>query len=342
MRQVFAAELGQVLVRDAEVPVPGPGEALVRTTLVGICGSDTHALAGHHPLLYPPYVPGHEAIGVVEALGEGVDSPALGTRVLLKPNLPCGDCENCRSERSNCCQTLAWVGCDPSGAHPGAMADLFLAPARNLYPLPEQVSDQQAALVECLATPVHAARMAGDLTGRRVVVMGAGTIGVLMLVAARMAGAQTLVVTDLEPAKRDRAVQLGADAAVDAASTSFADDVVAALGGKAEVVFDCVAVEASARQWTSIVRRGATICIVGVPNRDFTVPMPLIQDWELRVQGCAAYTEVDVEQAIRIGAEIPADLIICEVRPLEDAAAAFEQASRSTSGKVLLAPGGGQ
>lgn len=339
MRQVFAEKLGSVVVREVDAPRPGPGEALVRTRLAGICGSDTHAVAGHHPLLYPPYVPGHEAVGTVEALGEGVDGPAPGTRVMLKPNLPCGECENCTAGRSNACQTLAWVGCDPSGEHPGAMGDLFVARAANLYPVADEVTDEQAALIECLATPVHAARIAGDLTGRRVVVMGAGTIGVLMVIAARHAGAGTIVVTDLEADKRDRGVRLGADAAVDAASPTFADDVIAALGGRAEVVFDCVAMEASARQWTSIVRRAATICIVGVPPGDFVVPMPLIQDWELRIQGCAAYAEQDVEAAIALGADIPADEIVSGVRTWDEAAAAFDEAARSTSGKVLIGPG---
>ncbi|SDL23141.1 zinc-dependent alcohol dehydrogenase [Tessaracoccus oleiagri] len=340
MKRVLAAEIGRVEVVDVEEPTPPPHHALVRTLASGICGSDTHAVAGHHPLLPPPYYPGHEAVGVVERQAADGTGPAAGTRVLLKPNVACGECVNCLAGRSNACQRLAWVGCDPSGAYPGAMAELFTAPSRNLYEVPADAADEQAVLVECLATPVHAARIAGDITGARVVVMGAGTIGILMLLAAREAGAGTIVVTDLDPAKRDRAVRLGADAAVDGAAEDFAEQVQGALGGLADVIFDCVAMEASARQWTQLVRRAATICIVGVPPRDFVVPMPLIQDWELRVQGCAAYTEVDVEKALTMAARIPADEIVTAQHPFEDAAAAFDEAARFSSGKVLVTPGG--
>ena len=340
MKQAFAESIGNLIVREVEKPEPGPNEVRVATLLAGICGSDLHAVAGQHPLLYPQYVPGHEAVGVVDALGPGVTSPAVGTRVLLKPNLQCGECVNCLAGRDNACQVLAWVGCDPSGTHPGAMADYFLVRPSNLFAVPDDVSDEQAALVEPLATPMHAARIAGDLSGAKVVVMGAGSIGILMLVAALSAGAAAVVVTDLDSSKRDRAVRLGAVAAVDGASATFTDEVLAALDGPADVIFDCVAMEVSARQWTSIVRRAATIVIVGVPPRDFVVPMPLIQDWELRVQGSAAYTESDIKAALAAGGSIPVDEIVSGVFPLSESTEAFEAANQPTSGKVLLRPDG--
>lgn len=340
MKRVFAAEVGTVRVVDVDEPTPPPHHAVVRTLAAGICGSDTHAVAGQHPLLPPPYYPGHEAVGIVEHPAADGTGPAAGARVMLKPNVACGECINCVAGRSNACQDLAWVGCDPSGAYPGAMAELFNAPSSNLYEVPDEATVEQAVLVECLATPVHAARLAGDIRGARVVVMGAGTIGILMLLAAREAGAGTIVVTDLDPTKRDRAIRLGADAVVDGAAADFSTQVHGALGGLADVIFDCVAMEASARQWTQIVRRAATICVVGVPPRDFVVPMPLIQDWELRVQGCAAYTEVDVEKALGMAARIPADEIVTATHPFEHAAEAFEEAARSSSGKVLVAPVG--
>lgn len=340
MLQAFAEKIGSLIVREVDKPEPGPGEVRVATLLAGICGSDLHAVAGQHPLLYPQYVPGHEAVGVVDALGPGVAGPAVGTRVLLKPNLQCGECVNCLAGRDNACQTLAWVGCDPSGVHPGAMADFFLVRPSNLFEVPESVSDEQAALVEPLATPMHAARIAGDITGAKVVVMGAGTIGILMLVAALQSGAGSVVVTDLDPSKRDRAVRLGAVAAVDGRSANFTQEVLDALGGPADVIFDCVAMEVSAKQWTSIVRRAATIVIVGVPPSDFVVPMPLIQDWELRVQGSAAYTESDIKEALAVGGSIPVDEVVSDVFPLSKSTEAFEAAAQPTSGKVLLRPDG--
>lgn len=338
MKRVFVEALGSVVTVDDAVPEPAGNQAVVRLLAAGVCGSDTHAVAGEHPLLPPPYYPGHEAVGVVQQSAPDGSGPEEGTRVVLKPNLPCGECVNCVAGRTNACQTLRWIGCDPAGDFPGAMAELFLAPTTNLYQVPAGVSDGQAALVECLATPVHAARIAGDLTGARVLVQGAGTIGVLALIAARHAGATRVVVSDLEPDKRDRATRLGADAAVDPRSEAFGEEVRDAAGGHIDVIFDCVANERSAAQWTSVIRRAGTVSIVGVPPRDYALPMPLIQDWELRVQGSAAYTERDVEAAMAMAHEIPAEEIISARYPLTDASRAFAEAAEHTSGKILITP----
>lgn len=340
MTRVVAEQIGLVGVTESPIPTPGRGEVLVRTTLAGICGSDTHAVAGHHPLLAPPYFPGHEATGVIAELGHAVTSHTVGQRVILKPNVCCGQCENCRAGRSNACQDLRWIGCDPSGALPGAMAGYFLAPAANLYAVPDQVSDRQAVLVECLATPVHAARIAGDLTGTRVLVLGAGTIGLFAVMAAGRAGAATIVVSDLEPDKRERALRHGADVVVDGAAPGFADEVRAGLDGPADVVFDCVSNEQSAGQAVSALRRSGTLLVVGVPPRDFTLPMPLVQDWELRIQGCANYTDEDLVTALGIAHTLPDKEIISEHLPLGEAAVAFERAARYTSGKIVLGPEG--
>jgi L-iditol 2-dehydrogenase len=317
MRAVVEPGTG-VRLEQVEVTVPGPGEVLVRSTLVGICGSDTHAVAAHHPFLTSAYVPGHEAIGVVVALGEGVDGPAVGRRVLLKPNVSCGSCVNCVAGRTNACEQLAWIGCDPSQARAGAMAGFFVAPASNLYPVPDGVGDREAVLVECLATPVHAARIAGDLVGAHVVVLGGGTIGLLCVVAALRAGAGRVVVTDLERTKLDRAVRVGALAGVLASVDDVPAAVRAALGGPADVVFDCVANERSLAQAVAVLRRAGTLLVVGVPPQAGRVELPLVQDWELRVQGCAAYTHEDVLTALDVAAagRLPVDELVSETYPL--------------------------
>lgn len=340
MRQVMIEPTSGVRLRTSLRPVPGPGEVLVRSALVGICGSDTHALAGHHPFLTAPYVPGHEATGVVVGLGQGVGNLKEGQRVLLKPNVTCGTCVNCVAGRSNACERLAWIGCDPSRTLAGAMADYFTAPAANLYRVPDEVGDQAAVLVECLATPVHAARIAGDLSGARVVVLGAGTIGALCVVAALRAGAGSVVITDMDQGKIDRAVRIGASGGVLASASRLDDDVRAQLGGLADVVFDCVANERSLTQAVELLRRAGTLVIVGVPSRPGTINLPIVQDWELRVQGCAAYTEEDILTSIDIAAVggIPVAEIISAVLPLPDVTDAFERAAADSSGKVLVAP----
>lgn len=329
-----------VTLERREIPTPAPDQALVRSTLIGICGSDTHALAGHHPFLASTYLPGHEATGVIEALGEGAEGLALGQRVILKPNVSCGTCLNCLADRSNACETLSWIGCDPSLRWAGAMAEYFVAPVGNLYPVPAGVDDATAALVECLATPVHAARIAGDLTGARVVILGAGTIGLLCVVAALDAGATNIVVTDLDRGKLERAQRVGAHHAVLASDTDADEQVASALGTRADVVLDCVASERSFAQAISLLRRAGTLVVVGVPARDAVLPMPIIQDFEIRVQGSAAYTEADMKTALEIARRggLPTGEVVSQTFELSRAADAFTAAAADNSGKILIAP----
>lgn len=340
MARAVAEPRSGVSLESAPVPTPAADQVLVRSVLVGICGSDTHAIAGHHPFLASQYLPGHEATGVVTALGADVEGFEVGQRVLLKPNVACGHCVNCLADRSNACEQLSWIGCDPSGHWAGAMAEYFVAPAGNLYAVPDSVDDETAALVECLATPVHAARIAGDLSGARVVVLGAGTIGVLCVVAALNAGAGTVVVTDLDEGKLARATRIGAHGAVKASDADADAQVAAALGGRADVVLDCVASERSFAQAVSLLRRAGTLVVVGVPARDAVLPMPVIQDFEIRVQGSAAYNEADIETALRIAVDggLPTAEVISSRYSLAEVTEAFAAAAADSSGKVLVAP----
>ena len=342
LRALVEPGLG-VRLEEVLVPEPRAGEVLVRSTLVGICGSDTHAAAGHHPFLTAPYVPGHEATGVVVSLGAEVDGFALGQRVLLKPSVACGACPNCLAGRTNTCESLAWIGCDSSRVLAGAMAEYFVAPTGSLYLVPDALDDQEAALVECLATPVHAARIAGDLAGARVVVFGVGTIGLLSVVAALNAGAQAVVVTDMEQSKIDRAVRCGALGGVLASAQDLELGVRSILDGPADVVFDCVASERSLAQAVGLLRRAGTLLVIGVPPRPAPINLPFVQDGELRVQGCAAYTEQDMTTAIEIAVAggIPVAELVSGSYGLQDVAIAFAAAAADTSGKVMVTPARG-
>jgi threonine dehydrogenase-like Zn-dependent dehydrogenase len=339
MRRAVAEPLVGIRLEDAPVPRPEPDQVLVRSSLVGICGSDIHALAGQHPFLASTYLPGHEATGVVAGLGSAVSGIAVGQRVLLKPNVACGRCVNCLADRSNACERLTWIGCDPSGRWAGAMADYFVAPASNAYPVPDEVDDPTAALVECLATPVHAVRIAGDVTGARVVVLGAGTIGLLCVVAALQAGAGTVVVTDMDEGKLARAARVGAHGGVLASSPDADAQVAEAVGGPADVVLDCVASARSFAQAVGLLRRAGTLVVVGVPARDALLPMPVIQDREIRVQGSAAYTEADVRAAIAIAVAggIPTAEVVSGTYGLDEVAGAFAAATADSTGKLLIA-----
>ena len=335
IRYVVATAPGVVEIEQGTAPVPGPGEVLIRMSVVGICGSDIHASHGRHPFVALPYRPGHEVVGAVEATGEGVEL-AVGTRVVVEPILACGQCKYCRDGRYNLCATMSFFGCT---APTGGMADLFVLPADRAVPVPEQLSDLQAALIEPLSTPVHAVSLAGpDLTGKTVAILGAGTIGLLTLAAARRAGAARIAVSDPLAAKRELASKLGADSVHDARAPGMVEAVRDDLGTSADVVFDCVAVQPTVDQAIAIAVKGGTVVVVGVPAAPVTVPLPEIQDLQVRIQGSATYTRDNYRESMAMlaaGLVSPDDFVTARY-PLAQAADAFADASSGNQVKVVV------
>lgn len=340
MRRVIVQDDGAIEVRTVQVPDPGEGEVLVRTLVSGVCGSDTHAAHGAHPFINLPYAPGHEVVGRIAALGPGAPAHLeVGARVTVEPTLVCGRCKQCRAGRENLCEELRFFGC---GADQGGMADWFTIAGTRLHLIPEGFTDEQAALVEPLSTPVHAVRLAcagiGDLTGRTVAIIGAGTIGLLVLAAARHFGARDVVVTDVLPAKRERAARLGASAVVDATGSDVVGEVRAALGQSADVVFDCVAVQQTVDQAIGMALKAGTVVVVGVPTAAVTVPLPIVQDQQVRIQGSATYLPEDYRTAMEMIAagEVSAPDLVTASYPLDQVAQAFEASSGGEHVKVLV------
>ncbi|WP_370517570.1 zinc-binding dehydrogenase [Pseudactinotalea sp. HY160] len=343
MRRVSVVAPGEVRVDDVPRPSPQAGEVLVRTAVAGVCGSDTHAAAGQHPFVPLPYNPGHEVVGVIAGVGEGVSGYAAGDRVTVEPTLPCWACKMCSTGRSNLCENLRFFGC---GHAQGGMADYFTIPAGRLHRVPEHFTDAEAALIEPLATPVHAVRLAGadrpagpgGLAGRAVAIIGAGTIGLLVLKAARHAGARRIVMTDPLPAKRELALRLGADAVVDARGAGVPGRVRAELGESADVVFDCVAIQATVDQAIAMALKAGTVVIVGVARGPVTVPLPEIQDQQVRIQGSATYLPEDYTDSIEIIASgaVRAEDFVTATFPMERAAEAFAAAVDGSQVKVLV------
>jgi 2-desacetyl-2-hydroxyethyl bacteriochlorophyllide A dehydrogenase len=337
IRRVRIPRAGIVDVVSVAAPVPGRQDALVRTRAVGICGSDLHALTGSHPFISLPCFPGHEVVGTVEAVGSDVTDVTAGDRVLAEANLVCGHCVYCRSQRYNLCSELKVLGCQTEGA----MADLFTIPADRLHRAPEALDDSQAALVEPLSTATHAVRMAGDLSGGTVAILGGGTVGLLCLIAALDAGAETVAVTDLQASKRSLAIRLGAAGAIDGGSPDAVDEVKEALESRPDVTFDCVATQASVTQAVALALKGGTVMVVGVPTADVVIPLPLVQDREIRIQGSAMYVREDVVRAIdlMVRGVVPSDRIVTLTLPMERAAEAFAEARSGEHVKVHLRAG---
>jgi 2-desacetyl-2-hydroxyethyl bacteriochlorophyllide A dehydrogenase len=335
--QMRRAVVSPGLIDVVESPTPRPlsGEALVHSVVTGVCGSDTHAAHGRHPFIRLPYHPGHEVVGVVAALGPGVDAVEVGQRVTVEPDLPCWDCKQCRRGTENLCENLRFFGC----GHPqGGMADYFTIPADRLHVIPDVLDYRAAALIEPMSTPVHAVRLAGDVRDKTVVILGAGTIGLLVLTVVRAHGAKRIVITDPLPAKRARAIRLGADVALDATAGDIAAQARAALGESADVVFDCVAVTSTVRHAVEIASKGGTVVIVGVPTGDVAIPLAIVQDHQIRIQGSATYLPEDYEESIRllVGGAVNVDDIVTAVVPLAEVADAYALSSGGEHVKVLV------
>ncbi|MGV9801279.1 zinc-dependent alcohol dehydrogenase [Mycobacterium sp. NPDC003449] len=339
-RRVVVGSLDAIDIETVPQLEPAPGEVRVRTTVVGICGSDLHAAHGRHPFIDLPYRPGHEAVGVVDALGEGVDAQWLGRRVTIEPNLACGRCTQCRAGRYNICRDLLVFGCQTAGA----LADSFVIAADRVVGLADDLDDRHAILIEPLATPVHTVRRAadvvGDLTDRPVVVIGAGPIGLFALLAARHAGAR-VVVADLLESKRARARRLGALGTFDPAAPDAVETALGLLGGPAAVVIDCVSQESSVAQAVDLVDKGGAVMIVGVAEGATPVPLGLIQDRELSLIGNLMYVREDFLAAVDLLASgaVPVEEIVTAEFGLEESRAAFAASADAENVKVLVTVG---
>ncbi len=334
MRQVVLAAAGELRIEEAPLPEPAPGELRVRAQAVGICGSDLHAFADEHPFIDLPVVPGHEAAGLVDAVGVGVEGFAAGDAVLLEPNLVDRQCFYCQSGRYNLCEHLEVVGCQTSGA----LADAFVAPAERFHLVPQDMTMSEAAMVEPLSTATHAVRVAEGVDDRTVTILGAGSIGLLTMLAARAAGASAIAVTDPLPGKRSLARDLGADFAVDPTATDAVEQIRARLPRRPDVVFDCVSTQASIDQAIALALKGGTVVVEGVPRGAVSIPLHLVQDRELRLQGTAMYVRQDVEQAIELiaGGQVPAQQLITRSFPLTEAEQAFRTAAEGIDGEAAV------
>lgn len=339
MQRLVATSVNTVTLQEVEKPTLKAGEILAQTLVTGVCGSDIHAVQGHHPFVPVPYNPGHEVVGVIREIAADVTGFAVGDRVTVEPDLPCWDCKNCKGGQENLCENLKFFGC---GYAQGGMADYWTLPATRFHKVPESFTDEAAAMIEPLSTPVHAVKLSfigsKDLTGKTVAILGCGTIGLLTLYAAKYFNAKKIVMTDLVEKKRNLAKQLGADLVFDAASKTLPSDIRKAVGQSIDVVYDCVAIQHTVSQAIALADKAGIVMIVGVPSKEVTVPLPIIQDHQIRIQGSATYLPADYQDSIKIISQssFNAKEIVTAVFPKTQAQQAFDTAIAGEQIKVLI------
>ena len=279
MRAIVLDRPGSFRVAEVPDPTPGPGQVVVKVDACGICGTDLHIMDGEFPPTPYPIIPGHEFAGRVVARGAGVpgDWPE-GARVAVDPSLFCGHCPACRAGRGNLCANWNALGTTVNGA----FAEYVAVPAVNAYRLPDSVDDAQGALIEPLSCAVHGLRRLGPVLGQDVLLIGAGTMGLLLLQLLNDAGARSVSVVDRTAARLTAAKAVGA--------ASVAEDVPALDHGPFGVAVDATGAPAAIEAAFTALDRGARLLIFGVASGDASVslsPFRIYND-EITVLGSMA------------------------------------------------------
>ncbi len=340
MRAVVLHEPGDLRVEERDRPSPGPGEVLVEIERGGICGSDLHYYrhGGFGTVrMREPLTLGHEIAGRVAALGAGVDAPPVGTIVAVNPSMPCGHCAYCLAGLAMHCTDMRFLGSAMRFPHvQGGFADYLVCPQKNAVTVRGATNAERAAFAEPLAVCLHAGGRT-DLFGKRVLVMGAGPIGALMVLVARYAGAREIVVTDIVDGPLDLARSIGADRTV---NVSAADALRAYEAGKGyfDVAFEAAGQGATVVSALGVVRPRGVIVLVG-QGATAELPVSAVVTKEIELKGSFRFdTEFELAVDLVASGRIDVAPLLSAVMPVSDAVAAFDRAlDKSRSIKVQLA-----
>ncbi|MEP7091571.1 MAG: NAD(P)-dependent alcohol dehydrogenase [Nocardioidaceae bacterium] len=284
MRVSVLRGTGDLAVEERPDPEPGPHEVLVRVASVGVCGSDVHYFEHGRIGSYVvdrPLVLGHEAAGVVVALGTSVSRLSVGQRVSVEPGVPDFSCRQCVAGRYNLCEQMRFFATPPVD---GAFAELVTVHEQFAHPVPDSLSDDAAALLEPLSVGLWAARRGSVGAGTRVLVTGAGPVGLVAAQAALALGAASVTVTDVNEHRLALARELGVTEALDVGSTPLSGSDL-----EVDVLLECSGNQRAATDAIRAVAPAGTVVLVGMGGDEMTLPVSLIQERELTLTGTFRY-----------------------------------------------------
>lgn len=347
MKAMLLTEYKQLQLTDLPKPEVGPNDVLIQVRACGICGSDIHGYDGSSGRRIPPLVMGHEASGVIAETGRDVNSVQQGDRVTFDSTLWCGKCEFCRRGAINLCdyRQVLGVSCGDYRRY-GAFAEYVVVPEWIVYPLPDSLAFEHAALIEAVSVAVHAVARTPVTLGGSAVVVGTGMIGLLVLQALRLAGAKNLIAVDLENEKLNMAMQLGATNAINAAT---AEDIPAMIrdltgGFGAEVCVEATGLEATVSTAVNCVRKGGHVTLVGNLAPQVRFPLQNVVTRELTVAGsCASQGEYPACISLLADGAIDVAPLITALAPLDEGPSWFQRLYEGEKGamKVVLLPTSG-
>jgi L-iditol 2-dehydrogenase len=343
MKALVLTEYRHLELTEVDKPQVGAEDLLIRIHACGICGSDVHGYDGSTGRRLPPVIMGHEAAGVVEAVGGSVSRFKPGDRVTFDSTVFCGKCFYCRRGQVNLCDDRQVVGVStPEYRRMGAFAEYVAVPERVVYALPDELTFEHAALVEAVSVAVHAVSLTPIALNDTVVVIGAGMIGLLTQQAALLAGAGRVYVCDVDDARLELARSLGAAGTFNSRNVNPAEEIRQLTSGRgADIAFECVGAPATVKLAIDVVRKGAAVTLVG--NITPTVEMGLqsVVTRQIRLQGsCASSGEYPSCISLIARGAIRVEPLLSAVAPLADGAEWFHRLYAHEAGllKVVLQP----
>lgn len=327
---------GKVDFIENEVSEPGPGQVLIKIISSCICGSDLHIFKGKHPAVTLPVTIGHEFSGKVVAVGNGVETVAVGDRVTVEPVIICGKCRACRHGEYGYCEHLSFTYRNGNGA----MADYITVFEPYVYKLPDHLSYDGGALIEPLAVAAHAARRGDVKLGEKVLVIGAGAIGILTAALCRRMGAGEVAIADFSAARLKLALELGATTAINPREQDVLEVAAKLTGGTGmDKTFECVGKESTFYQAMMALKKNGLATIVGIfEEKEIQIPVTRLITHEIKVQGSQGYCW-DFPVALETSREINIEKLVTHTFQLDALQQALETSSEDSKAvKVIIKP----
>lgn len=343
MKALLLAQYKKLELVDIPVPALSKDEILVRVAACGICGSDVHGYDGSSGRRIPPIVMGHEAAGIVARVGERVKIFHEGDRVTFDSTIYCGECDFCRRGQVNLCDRREVLGVSCGDyRRAGAFAEFVAVPARIAYQLPENLSFPEAALLEAVSVALHAVSRVTVKAGSAALVVGAGTIGLLVQQALRVAGCTRVFVTDMDKSRLALSESLGSTAVLLSGPNLLEQVLVATNGMGVDVAMEAVGNSAAVQSAIHCVGKGGDVVLVGNVSPEVTLPLQKVVSRQITLHGsCASAGEYPRAIELLSREEIKVRPLISAIGQLRDGLQWFERLYAREPGlmKVVLEPG---
>ena len=343
MKALLLSQYRHLELTDLPVPEPRPDEVLIRVAACGICGSDVHGYDGSSGRRIPPIVMGHEAAGTIAALGQSASGLSEGDRVTFDSTVYCGECPPCLRGDVNLCDRRQVLGVSCSDyRRAGAFAEFVVVPARIVHKLPENFAFEEAALLEAVAVALHAVSLVPVAPGSTALVVGAGTIGLLLQQALRVAGCSRVLVADVDPTRLKLSRELGATSTLPAGIDLDQQILQLTNGDGVDIAVEAVGKTETVNTAINSIRKSGSVILVGNISPEVTLPLQKVVTRQIRLQGsCASAGEYPRAIELLSSGAIRVKPLITAVAPLDEGPQWFERlyAHEPNLMKVVLTPG---